>query len=365
MQLSKMLVASSTWHSTLCVLTWKPKATPHNRLLFQLAVSKHPIVETESGSSEKMWRTPTAEGDGGKRGLGKMTVKEAKQKNRQVSLSREIREEPIRKMPPNKKNLWSTPTAFDAHNIKGKRKNNPSGGQVEPLQQQVRMWPTPRARDYKDGSSVPPSRVKKLGTATLGQKVVMEEIKMWPTPRVSDTEGGVVKNVELNNGNFSRTNKKGVRWGVKLKDAVSHVEKQKNMFPTPSSRDWKGGHGTIVNEDGKYYRVSNTTGTKWGARLDAQIEKMDSEKQETLQTTGSLNPDWVEWLMGYGQGYTDPDNKDKFTLDSHQGFPNEPEIARVTTENQYRKDRLKALGNSIVPQIAYHIGLAILEQERH
>ena len=68
--------------------------------------------------------------------------------------------------------------------------------------------------------------------------------------------------------------------------------------------------------------------------------------------------------MGYGQGYTDPDNKDNFTLESHQGFPNEPEIARVTTENQYRKDRLKALGNSIVPQIAYHIGNAILEQEK-
>jgi len=129
--------------------------------------------------------------------------------------------------------------------------------------------------------------------------------QMWPTPRVSDTEGGVVKNVELKDGNFSRTNKKGVRWGVKLKDEVSHVDK------------------------------------------------------------GSLNPDWVEWLMGYGQGYTDPDNKDKFTLDSHQGFPNEPDTARVTTENQYRKDRLKALGNSIVPQIAYHIGNAILEQERH
>ena len=207
-------------------------------------------------------------------------------------------------MLPNKKNLWSTPTAFDAHNIKGERKKS-SGGQIEPLQQQVRMWPTPRARDYKDGTSVPPSRVKKPGTATLGQKVVMEEQKMWPTPRVSDTEGGVVKNVELKDGSFSRTNKKGVRWGVKLKDAVSHVD------------------------------------------------------------NGSLNPDWVEWLMGYGQGYTDPDNKSSFTLDSHQGFPNEPEIARVTTENQYRKDRLKALGNSIVPQIAYHIGNAILEQEKN
>lgn len=220
MQLSKTLVASSTWHSTLCVLTWKPKVTPHNRLLFQLAVCKRPIEEIESGSSERM---------------------------------------------------WATPQAMDG--MRGDQK--------------------PRERSQLS------EKAKAGGCVNLREQVH----QMWPTPRVSDTEGGVVKNVELKDGSFSRTNKKGVRWGVKLKDAVSHVSK------------------------------------------------------------GSLNPDWVEWLMGYGQGYTDPDNKDKFTLDSHQGFPNEPDIARVTTENQYRKDRLKALGNSIVPQIAYHIGNAILEQE--
>jgi len=33
----------------------------------------------------------------------------------------------------------------------------------------------------------------------------------WPTPRVSDTEGGLVKNVEMENGSFSRKNKDGVR----------------------------------------------------------------------------------------------------------------------------------------------------------
>ena len=168
--------------------------------------------------------------------------------------------------------------------------------------------------------------------------------QMWPTPRVSDTEGGVVKNVELNNGNFSRTNKKGVRWGVKLKDAVSHVE----MLPTPAARDWKGG------------RKPETLKKAGRNENNSLPDKVNAQ----LQTTGALNPDWVEWLMGYGQGYTDPDNKDSFTLGSHQGFPTEPDTARVTTENQYRKDRLKALGNSIVPQIAYHIGNAILEQEK-
>jgi hypothetical protein len=37
--LVRMLLASSTWHSTRCVLTWKQKATKSNRLLFQLAPS--------------------------------------------------------------------------------------------------------------------------------------------------------------------------------------------------------------------------------------------------------------------------------------------------------------------------------------
>ena len=162
-------------------------------------------------------------------------------------------------MLPNKKNLWSTPTTFDAHNIKGERKKS-TGGQIEPLQQKVRMWPTPAAHEARLG-------YQRRDTGKKGSQKSLTTI-------VIDKQGG--------------------------RDAVK----------------------------------------------------------------GSLNPDWVEWLMGYGQGYTDPDNKDKFTLDSHQGFPNEPKIARVTTENQYRKDRLKALGNSIVPQIAYHIGLAILEQEK-
>ena len=196
-------------------------------------------------------------------------------------------------MLPNKKNLWSTPTTFDAHNIKGERKKS-TGGQIEPLQQKVRMWPTPtqdsateRTKNYAQGG-------KPLTVA-----VKEEQVRMWPTPAAHEARLGYQRR---------DTGKKG---------------SQKSLT-------------TIVID-------------KQGGR--------DAVK-------GSLNPDWVEWLMGYGQGYTDPDNKDKFTLDSHQGFPNEPKIARVTTENQYRKDRLKALGNSIVPQIAYHIGLAILEQEK-
>ena len=79
------------------------------------------------------------------------------------------------------------------------------------------------------------------------------------------------------------------------------------------------------------------------------------------QPGGHLNSDWVEWLMGYGQGYTDLKDNTKQTLENHQGFYEEPKIDRVTHNQEDKVNRLKSLGNSIVPQIAYNLGLAIIE----
>ena len=53
---SRMFMGTSHWDSTKCLLTWKPKATPQGRLLFQLAVSMPTTKETESG----LWPTPRA-----------------------------------------------------------------------------------------------------------------------------------------------------------------------------------------------------------------------------------------------------------------------------------------------------------------
>jgi DNA (cytosine-5)-methyltransferase 1 len=41
----------------------------------------------------------------------------------------------------------------------------------------------------------------------------------------------------------------------------------------------------------------------------------------------------------------------------------EPRVGRVANGVPNRVDRLKSLGNAIVPQIIYHIGLAILKEE--
>lgn len=45
--LEKMLLESSEWHSTMCFLTWKAKATPQGRLYYQLQVSEPCTDDTE------------------------------------------------------------------------------------------------------------------------------------------------------------------------------------------------------------------------------------------------------------------------------------------------------------------------------
>ena len=58
--LARTLLGSSIWRSTKCYLTWKTKATPSSRLLFQLAPSKPRTGGIGSGSLPAMLPTPVA-----------------------------------------------------------------------------------------------------------------------------------------------------------------------------------------------------------------------------------------------------------------------------------------------------------------
>jgi len=52
----KMLLATSTWASTTCYLTWKKSATPQGRLLFRLS----PSTPRTAGIGSGLWGTPTS-----------------------------------------------------------------------------------------------------------------------------------------------------------------------------------------------------------------------------------------------------------------------------------------------------------------
>lgn len=235
---------------------------------------------------------------------------------------------------------------------------------------------------------------------------------MWPTPRACEDEGGVVKNVEYKNGSYSRKNKQGVRHGIKLKDAV-HFQNDKKMWPTPraanpgSRPNGKGGkilaeevaiaegvrergkelyptpteHGnynrkglTKTSGDGlatavkKLYPTPIASDYKGVGPLDSKSHKYMLDKkylcatiQEEEQITGQLNPNWVEWLMGYPTGWTDI----KCDMPkAHDGFNEEPvDIPRLVTGIKDRAVRLKGLGNAVMPEIPEIIGKYILEIE--
>ena len=126
---SKMFLDTSVWASTKCYLTWKAKATPSNRLLFQLAPSMPRTDATESG----LWPTATTQDNPQVRGQGK-------------TIGTNVR-------------MWATPTAAIARGTTAGRHSAAhrpptKGGGRRDLRQDVRMWPTPRASEYKDTGPV-------------------------------------------------------------------------------------------------------------------------------------------------------------------------------------------------------------------
>lgn len=119
------------------------------------------------------------------------------------------------------------------------------------------LWATPQSRDFRTGEGhrwQNPDKSRNLNDQ-VADKV---GYKVWPTPRVCDPEGGPTEAYNDGKG-WYRVNKKGERWGVKLKDAVASAL------------------GRAVHHRGG---------------------------QKTPQK-GQLNPDWVEWLMGWPIGWTD------------------------------------------------------------
>jgi len=165
--LRRMLLESSRWNSTTCFLTWKVKATPSNRLLFQLAPLMPDTDETEFG----LWATATEQdsaNDGG-------------------------------------------PSQYERHSL--------------PLNAEVKMWPTPRHEGFDAGKhrGVPDS--------------LHSAVKLWPTVSANNQKGG-------------------------------------------------------------------TTGLNGGSGAGAKLLEIVGRKEQLLMSGGSLNPTWVEWLMGYPTGWT-------------------------------------------------------------
>ncbi|MGN6216540.1 MAG: hypothetical protein ACTHN7_06225, partial [Solirubrobacterales bacterium] len=92
----------------------------------------------------------------------------------------------------------------------------------------------------------------------LGRAVNEAERRSWPTPTRSDSLGGPGKSSSRQGGDNLRT-------------AVA----REPIFPTPIASNTKAEHKRSAGRPPRSYG-----------------------------TTGPLNPEWVEWLMGFPAGWT-------------------------------------------------------------
>ena len=110
---------------------------------------------------------------------------------------------------------------------------------------------------------------------------------MFPTPLASDTSTGKdAKSLDVylsENGIFRKRNRNGSIWSLPLSAAVFYL--------TPVASD--GFRSTL--------KPSAYDPKKKNGNLSAQV----IFQENPVSDTAALNPDWVEWLMGFPRGWTD------------------------------------------------------------
>jgi hypothetical protein len=177
-----------------------------------------------------------------------------------------------------------------------------------------------RTKEIASGSPLPTPTANSYGTCQGGgmgrtgkirpSLQSMAKSNTWPTIRSTDGErGGRGDLIQAVRGNSN-----------------THFK-----FATPTKSDGSGGPGRGGREGGDNLRT---------------------------QVGGSLNPNWVAWLMGWPVGWEslDPLSADNLytwlTADGSEWWNNERGLPRVVPKIPNRVSRIKALGNGQVPVCA-------------
>ena len=151
--------------------------------------------------------------------------------------------------------------------------------------------PTPIATEWKNGCGKTGNRAPEKA-AKAGMKLG-EYAKLWPTPTSSlGTNGGQVTPTKA-------------REGGTLIEALS----ARTTWPTPTvcgNYNRKGASAT--SGDGlatAVLKVATPTARDWRSGKASQATHDKNSRPLSEQIGGSLNPTWVEWLMGWPLGWTD------------------------------------------------------------
>ena len=141
-----------------------------------------------------------------------------------------------------------------------------------------KMWGTPTANDSKN-SKYQYSR----GDKTKPVLKLPGQVQLWPTPSANQYETKDLDKMLERRARCKENSGNGNGLGLTLANAA-------RMWPTPSTRDHKGGYQGGRIRNGK---ISMDT-------LDVAVQATSNREK----TQASLNPEWVSLLMGYPRDWT-------------------------------------------------------------
>jgi len=176
---------------------------------------------------------------------------------------------------------------------------------------------------------------KAEGKTTGGFSDLKKAVTNWPTPTASESPH------------------RDLDKRIKDKRQIG-ISEAVRLWPTPTSSDHKAVSPYGQVSLGNHPDIFGTTDRPKGQK---------SRAGDGLRTTNPgtkdravLSPDWVEWLMSVPSGWTrlepiDPSAYATWFEDMSSGrwWLTERDIPRVAVGMKKRMDRLKALGNGIVP----------------
>jgi hypothetical protein len=175
--------------------------------------------------------------------------------------------------------MYPTPTQDSASERTKKYKQ---GGTPLPLA--VKMYPTPKASGQENAESL----IKRKGWKKASQHNLTAFVQMYPTPTVGCEEGGEQSErvEQTKSGGFilRKKNNPQMTFGAKLSDAMIYLEKNK-IYNTPTTNDAK-----------------NLTFPQSQKNRTSVIGNMI--QQQKIKPGGKLNPNFVEFLMGYPMNWT-------------------------------------------------------------
>ena len=283
------------------------------------------LLHAVKQEAEALWPTPNANEDRAEKYTLETSARHYAE-GRQIHLAQAVR-------------MWPTPTAMEATD-RGEREFNEGNWHTASLGYVARNWPTPTGDDADNV-------MRKSGTfESLTREVQEEEAKMFPTPRANESyQGDGAAEAYAEAGFKQPTERNGKQRDSSTFDTtLTTVVQAHEMFPTPRSSEVAAGM-TIENVQNRLEQTGYHSNLEESVAMDAPPA-----------VQGSLSADWVEWLMNVPLGWTrlEPlpegalEDWFQMTLDG-TWFAEERGLPRIVTGQENRANRLKALGNGIVP----------------